>query len=440
VNHLGSPPCITPEDFATATAAMTSAGVKYDLAVTPTRLPRATYLAMRKTWHAFRRGVDAFIDLHERDIPRITAALSIPACYEPLWGSMPAQDWNIIARPDIIVSQGRPLLVDVNSSSNAGHFPINDMLLRAHRTKPLRGSFSSAGEPRFVMGHYADLLRRFLRDEDDIIALSYFAEEDAGDVSSFRFHYQTEIDELARLGLTARMTHIEDLEVKADGVYHQERRVGLIQRYFIPTADPGKIAEIARIGAAARDGLVAIWTGIWSSAFDNKALIASLSDERFTEGLEASLGASLGQAVPWTRVIEERCTRWHDSRVDLLPWIEENREKLVIKPALGFMGQSLMVGRETSQSAWAEQIKDALAAEQSWVVQELLLADPQKTTIVDRSGRAYVQEGPAVYGAFVIDGEFIGAICRLGRHGYSGLMINGLTGAIPAPVYWSAAD
>jgi hypothetical protein len=433
-----SAPLITPEELSIATAELSAAAVAYDFALTPARLPKSMYKAMKATWNTFRQGVAAFIDMHGGDIHRMAAALSVPAHLISGWDSLPPHDWAMRARPDMIIARKVPLIVDVNASSVAGHFAINDMLLRAHRTPELRRFFSGAGEPRFVMGHYADVLRRFLTDENDLIAISYFAEEDAHGPNPGRFHYQTEINELARLGLHAQTVHVEDLEVTPDSVYYHAQPVGLIHRHFIPRHDDAvHVSEVARIAAAARTGLVVIWTGLQGDIFDSKTTISTLSDERFTVGLRPSLAASLSRSVPWTRSVEERHTFWRGAKIDLSTWIARNREQLVLKPAIGGMGRAVMIGRETPPSAWDAQLAAALAGSEPWVVQELLLADSCELRLVDRAGATLIEQGPAVYGAFVLDGEFLGAICRHGRQGYSHLMINGLTGAIPAPVYWS---
>lgn len=438
VNVSMSPPALSSELLLTATEDVRAAGVPYDFAVTPACLPGAMYHAMQATWLAFREGVEALIDKNGGDLRRTAAALSLPAHLTAVWEAFPPHDWAMIARPDMIIAQDMPRIVDVNAGSLAGHFAINDMLLRAHRTPGLRPLFAGAGEPRFVMGHYADVLRRFLAHPDDVIAVSYFAEEDAAGPSSARFHYQAEIDELGRLGLPARMAHVEDLEVATGGVYCGADRIGLIHRYFLlDHDDPDQMGHAARIAAAARAGLTVIWTGLQGEIFESKTTIAVLSDERFTSGLTPSLAASLGSAVPWTRSVEERHTFWRDTKVDLLPWVVRNQALLVLKPAIGGMGESVTIGREISPPAWEAQLNTALADAKPWVVQELLTADTLEFALADSTGAIHVEQGPAVYGAFVLDSEFIGAICRYGRQGHSGLMINGLTGAVPAPVYWS---
>ena len=40
----------------------------------------------------------------------------------------------------------------------------------------------------------------------------------------------------------------------------------------------------------------------------------------------------IAEHIPWTRVVEERKTLFHGETVDLLPWMEANRERFVLKP------------------------------------------------------------------------------------------------------------
>jgi hypothetical protein len=429
---------ITRDQLATATAELDAVPVRYDFALSPARLPAAMFGAMRATWLAFRQGAEAFTAAHGSDLRRMAAGLGLPEGFLPVWEATPADDWAIIARPDMVVHHGSPMLVDVNAGSLASLFPLNDMILRAHATAVLRPAFAIPASPRFVMGHLADIARRFLAGHDNVIAISYFAEEDDAEPNLNRWHYAAAVLELNRLGLTAVMAHVEDLDPTADGLYVSGHRVGLIYRFFLP--DPGNaehMAQLARLGPVLRSGAVHTLTSLRGEILNTKATIAVLSDERFTDRLRPSLAAALQAALPWTRLMRERHTRWRGERIDLVPWVERNRAALVLKPCLGSLGRAVAIGRETTPAAWADLIGLTLAGPESWVVQQLITPDHQPVSYFDASGVLRAEQAPAVYGTYVLDGEFSGAICRYGRHGDDRLMINGMVGAIPAPVYWS---
>ncbi len=422
-----------------ATAELDAIGVPFSYAFSPACLPTAAHAAMSAAWRAFAAGVRAFADRHGGQAAAMAAELRMPAEMMPRLQALPDSRWALFGRPDMVISRGRPMIVDVNVHGQAGLFPLNDMILRTHRTAGVRDLFRQPGMvPRFLMGHYADILRRFLTGDDELIAITIYASE-AADPHFGRWHYECEVRELARLGLTARIVIAEDLDITSRGAFHDGRRVGLIRRFFSPYQDrPEELAELARISAAAKKGVFPVVTGMQEELLATKATLAALSDERFTEGLAPSLAAQLAGAVPWTRLLEERHTRWRDTRVDLLPWVTANRRRLVIKPAQGFGGRDVTIGREVSDRDWTALVHMALTDSEPWVVQEVL--DPSEEDVVfldDTTCQLRQRRLPVVYGCYVLDGEFVGAIRRHGIRGSGYAMINGTVGAIPAPVYWA---
>lgn len=423
-----------------ATAELAAVPVPGDLAVAPARLPRTTFRSMRSTWNAFSRGATAFVTAHQADPHQLADELGLPDRLMPLWTAPggPASELFTIARPDMVVQHGQAWIVDVNSGSLASHFPLNDLLLRAHRRAPLAQFFRAAGTPSYVMGHFADIVRRFMASEQDLVVVSYLAEEDEAGPNPGRWHYQAVVNELCRAGVAATVAPIEDVELSPSGASLAGQRVGVLYRFFLP--DPSRaehVTQLNRLSSAVASGAVHLLTGLREEILNTKATIAILSDERFTSGLPASLATALSTAIPWTRVVRERFTLWQENRIDLLDWVERNQARLLLKPSLGALGRSVTIGREISQSAWRTALTATLTDSEPWVVQELLMPDHQEISYLDQSGVVRTERGPVVYGAFVLDGQFSGAIGRHGRHGDSRLMINGLTGAIPAPVYWS---
>ncbi|WP_131737918.1 hypothetical protein [Actinomadura roseirufa] len=431
-------------ELALATAELDRFPLPYAFALSQARMTGAARRAMAGTWRAFAEGVDAFVAGLGRSVPRMAEALRLPEHLVPLWEAAPEQQWALIARPDVIVDRGAPKIVDVNAGSTAGLFAVNDLLLRTHRDPRLLPCFAAAERPRFVMGRYADLLRRYLTREDDLIAISFYAweSEQPDHPDSGLWYYTALARELGRLGLTADLVHAEDLEETADGIVAHGRRVGLVLRIFLPDVGrPDEVAEYFRIVAATRRRGVTFLTSPWGEYLGTKATLAALSDERFTDGLPPGLAARLGRAIPWTRVLEERRTVWRGDSVDLPRWALEKREDLVLKPALGGRGKGVLIGRETGPAEWAAEIDEALADDGvPWLLQELVRPDHERVAYLDAEGRYTVMDAPAVYGAFVLDGEFAGALRRHGLHGERKLMINGPSGAIPSPVYWSDRD
>src|SRR5260370_5256750 len=91
-----------------------------------------------------------------------------------------------------------------------------------------------------------------------------------------------------------------------------------------------------------------------------KASLAVLSDERnanlFTEEELEAIEAH----IPWTCRVEERYASFHGQAVDLVPFILEHRERLVLKPNDEYGGKGIILGWETHPSGWAQALQIAV--------------------------------------------------------------------------------
>src|SRR3954470_16137514 len=86
---------------------------------------------------------------------------------------------------------------------------------------------------------------------------------------------------------------------------------------------------------AVRDGAVCMVNPLRCKILHKKASLAVLSDERNASLFSADEREAIDAHIPWTRVVEERTTTPPGSAqgsADLLPFIAEHREHLVLKP------------------------------------------------------------------------------------------------------------
>lgn len=99
-----------------------------------------------------------------------------------------------------------------------------------------------------------------------------------------------------------------------------------------------------------------------------KASLAVLSDERNAAIFSEEERETIAVHIPWTRRVEERTTIHNGKPVDLLPYIAQYRENLVLKANDEYGGKGIFLGWETSHEEWETTIRQAL--EQPFVVQE----------------------------------------------------------------------
>ena len=99
-----------------------------------------------------------------------------------------------------------------------------------------------------------------------------------------------------------------------------------------------------------------------------KASLAVLCDERNTDLFNDAELEAIEAHIPWTCRVEERHASYHGQRIDLLPFILDHREKLVLKPNDEYGGKGIVLGWETDASNWAQAIQAALT--DPYIVQE----------------------------------------------------------------------
>jgi hypothetical protein len=99
-----------------------------------------------------------------------------------------------------------------------------------------------------------------------------------------------------------------------------------------------------------------------------KASLAVISDERHADLFSEDERHAVAMHVPWTRVVAERSTEFEANRIDLLPWMEENREQLVLKPNDDYGGRGIVLGWSVTAEKWSDSIRGAL--NEAYIVQQ----------------------------------------------------------------------
>lgn len=162
---------------------------------------------------------------------------------------------------------------------------------------------------------------------------------------------------------------------------------------------------------AVREGAVCMVNPFRCKILHKKASLAVLSDERNAELFTPAQRAAVRAHVPWTRVVEERGTEHDGGRIDLLPWIAENRERLVLKPNDEYGGTGIVLGWETDEEGWQQAVRTALA--EPHIVQErIVLPSEEYPAMVD--GRVEFAERMLDTAPFVFHGAYMdGCMTRL---------------------------
>jgi carboxypeptidase Taq len=122
--------------------------------------------------------------------------------------------------------------------------------------------------------------------------------------------------------------------------------------------------------------------------------------------------------VLWTRIVSERRTDTPDGPMDLVEYIRDYREELVLKPNRGYGGSGVVLGEAVAQGDWEKLLAEALDAQhdpqRQWVVQAAATLPVHLFPVLDEQGRTHEEPFYAVMG-FAPTDHGLGIIARVSQ-------------------------
>ena len=158
------------------------------------------------------------------------------------------------------------------------------------------------------------------------------------------------------------------LEYRNGQLYAGDFRIDLIYKRVLCSELIQRMSPDNAIVRALRDRAVCMSNAFSAKLMAKKASFALLSDERNQSLFDHDELCAIEQHIPWTRRVQERKTEYHGFPIDLLPFIAENRDNLVLKPNDEYGGKGVVIGWETSAYEWERTLRSALTT--PYVVQE----------------------------------------------------------------------
>jgi uncharacterized circularly permuted ATP-grasp superfamily protein len=163
--------------------------------------------------------------------------------------------------------------------------------------------------------------------------------------------------------------------------------------------------------AAIRDGRVVAVNPFRSRVANNKKLFALLGDPRFAHLVEPSELEAIQATIPWTRILRPGRVTYGAWVVDLLQFVSDNRERLVLKPASDYGGSRVSLGMETDQAAW-DSLLEAHGESGEFIVQEYVPVPEEMFPTVE-DGHVQMRLKRFNINPFGIGGRYAGMITRI---------------------------
>ncbi|HEX5702370.1 MAG TPA: hypothetical protein VFX97_04035 [Pyrinomonadaceae bacterium] len=111
---------------------------------------------------------------------------------------------------------------------------------------------------------------------------------------------------------------------------------------------------------AYRAGAICMVNSFRSKVIHKKALFAVLTDARYARLFSAEEREAISAHVPWTRQVRAGKSDYKGEEIDLLQFISERRDRLVLKPNDDYGGHGIYIGWNIDEIGWNEAIRSAL--------------------------------------------------------------------------------
>jgi len=207
-------------------------------------------------------------------------------------------------------------------------------------------------------------------------------------------------------GCKVKIADPGDLDYRTGKLYAGDFRIDLVYKRVVIFELMNRFGLNHPLIDAVRDGAVCCANGFGVQMLYKKVMFALASDPLYSDMFEPEVAAALNRHIPWTRKVKECKTVYEGREVDLLEFIADNRQRLVLKPSGEYGGKGVVLGWECDEDQWQIALKDAL--NDSYIAQERVpLGREVYPSIIDgelRFDERYLDLDPYVWQGEQIEG------------------------------------
>jgi amino acid adenylation domain-containing protein len=183
------------------------------------------------------------------------------------------------------------------------------------------------------------------------------------------------------------------------------------------------------IMAVFKAGHITLFNGPITGLLSNKLNLALLSEYEDSPHFSDEEKHMITTYIPWTRKILPVKTKYRGKQVQLMDFISANKENFVIKPAVGYGGERIFIGKFTSQKEWEKWIKIAIE-ERKWLVQEYI----QSLPLIYQVGESGMEPHQTIWGFFVFGSIYGGGCIRVLPQSNKAGVVNAAQGAVSSVI------
>jgi hypothetical protein len=317
------------------------------------------------------------------------------------------------ARPDFLIEQGRPRLLEFNNSTRLGGAMVTPRLAEAYaRLCPQSGLHPP---PSTVTARTATLARMLRAGNGNgngnghghghagrLLMPVYWGIDNAGRARRYETVTAPILAAAQRMGIEVVQADLADLRLDAAGrLLAADVPIDLVLLQWGGNRIVNDGGGLAALLAADRARTVELFPRTESALISSKAVLAWLHEDCNAGLLYTADHALVRKHVPWTVCLGlDGDPAAHEKRLRMMTG---ERDRLVAKPAVGKSGNDVIFGNQTSPQDWS----DVIHAAHTWpvVLQHRVASDRITMPFRDQdSGRQVSAQVPFVLSPFMVDG------------------------------------
>ncbi len=177
-----------------------------------------------------------------------------------------------------------------------------------------------------------------------------------------------------RQGVSTVICSPDDLTYRDKTLYAEGHPINLVYKRVLTSEFLERYGQENALnhplGQAYRDSAICLVNSFKAKPLHKKMIFGLLSDPMIMDaaGIDRDTQTMLMRHIPWTRRVQNTHTTYQGQEVDLLTFIRDYQDRLLLKPNDEYGGKGITIGWETSADVWDRAIEAAL--ESPFVVQE----------------------------------------------------------------------
>lgn len=201
-----------------------------------------------------------------------------------------------------------------------------------------------------------------------------------------------------------------DLRYKTGKLYHGNFKVDLLYRRVSFPEIVEKLEEVQDLIKAYEERAVCMVNPLRAYLASNKAALSVLTSPSYDRFFSERENELKREHLPWTRRIIDAENFYGKRTIYLIDFLKDEKESLILKPAEGYGGRDVVIGKETRDEDWNATIDRAIKS--NWVIQEFV-SQPKMTVPVIVNNKVDFAYKWISSSAFICDGKFAGGISRV---------------------------